>query len=83
MIEYANEIGYKVICTTINIFLVRNDFAYLFNDVPVDSLTLWQDAFRSFPFKQYWLDCRSYTYPQIKSFEESFFEKYFPVTLDS
>lgn len=83
VMDYASKIGYKVICTTINIFLVREEFSHLFNDTPTDALTLWKDAFRSFPFKQYWLDCRNHSYPQIKEFEGDFFEKIMPITLDS
>lgn len=83
VIDYADSIGYRAVCSTNNLFLVRKDFEHLFADVPSDALTLWRDAFRAFPKKQYWIDCRRYSYPDIKRFEGDACEKLLPITLDT
>lgn len=83
VIEYARKIGYEPLCSTINLFLVKREFYHLFTGVPTDALTIWQDAFRSFPYKQYWIDCRKSNYPDIKIFEGQIYEELMPITLES
>ena len=79
VIDYANTIGYRAVCSTNNLFLVREDFAHLFEDVPHDALTIYRDAFRAFPNKKWWLQCR--TKSIVTSFEGSALQKMMPITL--
>lgn len=80
VIKYAEKIGYRAVCATINLFLVREDFAHLFEDVPGDAVTLYRDAFRALPNKKWVLEDRSRRV--ITSFENSEFQKNMPITME-
>ena len=41
---YAEKMGYRAVCATNNLFLVRSDYAHLFDEIPNDSVQLWRDA---------------------------------------
>ncbi len=78
VIKYAKSIGYRAVCSTNNLFLVRKDFNHLFEEVPSDALTLYRDAFRALPNKKWWLYWRSH--PLIASYEKEKFDNQIPIT---
>ncbi|GAB5411423.1 MAG: hypothetical protein ChlgKO_05370 [Chlamydiales bacterium] len=80
VIGYAKTIGYRAVCSTNNLFLVREDFSHLFENVPDDAITIFRDAFRALPNKKWWLYWR--VQPIITSFEGPEFQKLMPITME-
>ena len=83
VLEFARAIGYEPLCSTNNLIFIRRDFYNLFPGMPTDAITLWKDAFRALPNKQYWLDCREFAYPDIKKYERNRFVDEMPINLES
>ncbi len=80
LIDAAKELGYRPVCLTINLFLVREDLAGPFMDTPSDALTLWKDAFRVFPKRETILRNRKLN-PYIYKLEGSLNDEV-PLTVD-
>lgn len=82
MNSIARTKGYTSICFEGgNLFLVRNDFAYLFSEVPQDVLTLWRDGWRNAPGSHEHLINLRATHPIIIRFEGDLNKRY-PITKD-
>jgi len=81
MMDIANKMGYKPVAMTINLILVRNDYAHLFPEVPSDALTLWRDGFRGKIDKDYNISLRKNN-PFIKKHEPPELQQTMPITKD-
>lgn len=70
MVGIAESKGYKPVCLTGNLFLIRKDLSDLFSDLPSDHLTIWKDGWRSTYCRDHLLRMRS-EHPIIRQFEDA------------
>lgn len=80
-IDLAMDMGYRPVCMTLNLFLVRNDLADSFDETPTDALTLWRDAFRALPHKEVVIN-RRINNPLFVKLEGEELSLNNPITLD-
>jgi hypothetical protein len=82
MNSIAQAKGYTPVCLEGgNLFLIRNDLAHFFNEVPQDTLTLWRDGWRSYPESHDYLIKFRANNTIIVRFEGDLNKKY-PITKD-
>jgi hypothetical protein len=80
-VQIAKQMGYTpVTYNVINLFLVRDDYAYLFSEITNDTVSLYKDSFRLLAKRD--RDCLFSRRNDVKSYEESDFDRQMPITLD-
>ena len=67
MIELAITKGYYPVCFTINLILVRDEYAYLFANIENDFLSLYEDMAVVFPKIFQWIQYRRKQLKEIES----------------
>lgn len=81
MIDIAKKKGYSPLCTTGNLFLIRDDLFYHFENTSSDELTLWMDAWKCTPWRQHIIQHRN-SHPVFLQFQNKELEETYPVFKD-
>lgn len=77
-LKQARSMGYTPLVFNVNnLFLVRDEFAHLFDECPKDCLTLWRDSFRVAYLRKNVVNNRSF----YAKYEDQDYQSIMPITM--